>query len=606
MTKRSSILFCVVVLVQALWGQSSPSTDTYVAKAGEVFISEGEFLQRFELLPAFGRQRRSQLEAAKVELLYSMIAEKLLAQEAVSRNLDQDTLIRRAMAEIRKMLARDALYRQEIIEKVRVSPQETKRGIAQARKELFLTYLYFENKDGAEFVRRQFQRPGDFDMFQIDSSMGAIRDTVTLTWGNAEPAIEEAAYDLALGEVSPVVMQGNGYYILKLTEIHKSDYYSSMQLEVLRERVTETLRLRAEKVRFDAYLHEALEHKVAYALPRTFRVLLDSLMAALRSLPETTGSYLDQSTIENVRLRCREFLADTLVVVGSDHWTLGEILDRLSLKSFPLNSDNSPVIPHQLNTQIQVWAQQELLAQEALRRGLDLSPDVSRHMDMWRDYYLAEAMKELVRRDVTVSESDIWESLQSRDPSVAVPCVQIRELLTQRIDDMREALAQLEKGRPFDQVVGEWSVDPAARSRGGLSEFFPITERPPIGEIAWRMRVGEKYGPVTMSNGILLFELVAKKSTPPADTSFEARKKAAAGELLAQKRQRRLSLFLAQVAEQRGFALYGDRLRAISVTPVPMMTYRVLGFGGRIFAAPFVEKQLDWLSIEPPSTKIVP
>jgi hypothetical protein len=37
-----------------------------------------------------------------------------------------------------------------------------------------------------------------------------------------------------------------------------------------------------------------------------------------------------------------------------------------------------------------------------------------------------------------------------------------------------------------------------------------------------------------------------------------------------------------------------------------MMTYRILGFGGRMFEVPFVERQIDWLSIESPSSQISP
>ena len=37
-----------------------------------------------------------------------------------------------------------------------------------------------------------------------------------------------------------------------------------------------------------------------------------------------------------------------------------------------------------------------------------------------------------------------------------------------------------------------------------------------------------------------------------------------------------------------------------------MMTYRLLGFGGRMFEVPFVEKLIDWLNVEPPGNKILP
>ena len=72
------------------------------------------------------------------------------------------------------------------------------------------------------------------------------------------------------------------------------------------------------------------------------------------------------------------------------------------------------------------------------------------------------------------------------------------------------------------------------------------------------------------------------------------------------KQKRTLDIYLSQAAEQRGYAIYEEKFRKISVSPIPMMTFRKLGFGGRMFEVPFVEKQIDWLSVEPPGNKILP
>jgi len=72
------------------------------------------------------------------------------------------------------------------------------------------------------------------------------------------------------------------------------------------------------------------------------------------------------------------------------------------------------------------------------------------------------------------------------------------------------------------------------------------------------------------------------------------------------KRQGLLNRLLARSAQQRGVEIYDDRLRAIAVTPVPMLTYRILGFGGRMFAVPFVDPQIQWLNVEAPPEPVLP
>jgi hypothetical protein len=44
----------------------------------------------------------------------------------------------------------------------------------------------------------------------------------------------------------------------------------------------------------------------------------------------------------------------------------------------------------------------------------------------------------------------------------------------------------------------------------------------------------------------------------------------------------------------------------LDVTTIPMMTYRILGFGGRMLAVPFVVPELDWLDVNEPDQRIQP
>jgi hypothetical protein len=77
-------------------------------------------------------------------------------------------------------------------------------------------------------------------------------------------------------------------------------------------------------------------------------------------------------------------------------------------------------------------------------------------------------------------------------------------------------------------VIRHWSNDPAAKQRGGLSEFFPVTDRSPVGEIANQLKIGQFYGPLAVEGGILYFELVARKiQGPNRDTTLAVRTKTA-------------------------------------------------------------------------------
>ena len=153
----------------------------------------------------------------------------------------------------------------------------------------------------------------------------------------------------------------------------------------------------------------------------------------------------------------------------------------------------------------------------------------------------------------------------------------------------------------------KWSNDPKEREKGGLSPYFPLTDRSPIGSFASRLKVGERYGPLSVQGGVLYFELVGKKSARlEGDTSLARRFAQKRENLISGRERRAVTLRLADLSKQLGVDVYADRLKMIKVTAVPMMTYRILGFGGRMLAVPFVNPELDWLEVDTSKGASVP
>jgi hypothetical protein len=578
-----------------------------VARAGDVFVPEKEFLERYELLPGFGRQARSSAEARKMEVLYSIIAEKLLAGDAAGRGLDTGAVIRLALLETRKLLARDALYKREVIAKTAVSGPELSRGMARALIELSLRYAYFDREEDATFVRAQMRRFEDFRSLRIDSSFHALRDTATLIWGEADPAIESAAYQLKQKEISPVVRAGTGFYIIVLTGVRRSLTYAGLASDVLRDRVMDHLRRRKEKARLEEFAPGILRGKTGYASPVSLNKLIAACETVFAKGVRDSIVYLTPERAAAIDSILAASLGDTLAVAGRRVWNVGDVVARLSEEGFGIHRTALGSIPPRLNTELMGLVQRELLGEEALARGLDTAEDVRREVEIWRQSFLAAIDREAIAHGTTVSDAETWATLKWRDSSVAVPQVQIRELRTSTFAQMQSAMDALARGVPMEEVVRTWSSDPAARENGGLSPFFPVTGRPPVGGIASRLRPGERYGPLDLPGGPLYFEVTGLKSAPlDSDTSLARRFMEARRETLQIKVRRAVTLRLASLAKEKGVDVYTDRVEALKVSPIPMMTFRILGFGGRMLAVPFVTPELDWLGVDVPKENTVP
>jgi hypothetical protein len=166
---------------------------------------------------------------------------------------------------------------------------------------------------------------------------------------------------------------------------------------------------------------------------------------------------------------------------------------------------------------------------------------------------------------------------------------------------MEDALVEVKSGVPLEEVIRKRSSNAHSLQNGGLSDEFAINTRQPLGVLSWKMKMGEQQGPIHLNDEYVYFELF-KKELPAgvSDSSFTAAMQKAALAAHSLKRKKILDAFIAKSAQQRGYDIYEDRLKLLKVTSAPMMTYRILGFGGRMFAAPFVSRLIDWIDVENP------
>jgi parvulin-like peptidyl-prolyl isomerase len=607
---KKNILITIVVLIiyiSPVYAQSVENHGSYIARAGTMFISEEEFLKRYELLPGQHRNRRGNVEESKLAFLYSLVAEKLLAQEAVERHIDQDTTFQNSIIGITKMLARDQLYQEEISGKITVTNAEIQKAITDARRQLALSFLWFEDSTDAAFVRKQLKNCRQFGRFQIDTTMAVIRDAATLVWGEAEASIEQAGFRLKKGECSAVVKASTGYYILHLEKESPNPFYTGLQPQVLHERIEAKLRLRKEKARLDEYLWDVLHTKTGFALPRPFKIIAQTLNSLWKDVPPATEHMVTDSILEIMKERCSSILRDSIVAIGSSYWNVQDVLMKLRGKVFMINPGRTTGIAAQLNNHFQIIVQQELLAEEALSRKLDERWSVKNELDIWRQQILAKYEEMDIRRNVQLSDQEIFHFISETSRDVRFPRVQIRELHTGDLTAMEHALTEIRSGIPFGEIIRKYSTDTRTTRNGGLSDRFTINERPPLGTIAWTMNVGEHHGPIHVNNEYVFFELV-KKDLPAGitDSSFSATVRKAASALHPIKQKKVLDAFIAKNARDRGYDVYADRLKLLKVSNAPMMTYRILGFGGRMFAVPFVTPQIDWIGVEDPEKVLLP
>lgn len=159
---------------------------------------------------------------------------------------------------------------------------------------------------------------------------------------------------------------------------------------------------------------------------------------------------------------------------------------------------------------------QRLLAQEALRRGLDETPDARRRLEAARERILGNILVEnLVANQVTETAIDKMYSEQVRLQQLDDE-VRLRHILLETKEEADAVYASLTGGADFTQLAFEKSDDVRTRLEGGSFGWVAPNEMidPFPGEIG-NTKTGEISEPFESEQGWHVIKVDERRTRPP-------------------------------------------------------------------------------------------
>lgn len=571
--------------------KSEIKNDT-IAKVGDRAITVRDFIERYELTIWRGKEKKTQVDKNKLEFLYSMIAEKLLAFKGLELGLDKDPEVQRAIQQTEKLLVLDALYKQEIKNKVNVSEEEILEALPKYNTEVELHYIVAETKEKADSLWSLLKSGEEFDSLMV--KLGQKNNSEKLRWGEIYEPIEKIVYDyLSVGEVYQPVQVDSMWYIIKLAGKSSKFGLSPDEIESAKSQVRKIIQERKEKQRFVEFVNEFGKGKILKVDAHLLKLLYKEINNIVEKKKyvrkaENVSVYplaVLRDDFLDIKSRLSGFLDQYFLKGDSFNRTLDYVIDQLSFKGFVLHSDRQNV-SGVLNGLLKTIINEEFLAFEGYRRGLDKSPEVLKDMEMWRDAYLAYAVKKLVLDSLKFNRSiSAEELLKSYRPTTGdIWEIKIQEILVDDIDLADSLLSLVKSGYDMGELARRFSKREIARENDGIIGYVLSNQLGEVGQIAGTLEIGEVYGPLYTEEGYSIFKLIDKRK--PKDTLFVVNYDTF-GVVL--------NKLIASLADEYGVSVKPEILKAVEVTYINTIVVRFLGFNNRILAVPLLERNVDWL-----------
>jgi hypothetical protein len=571
--------FIFLVFIILFSTVSYGNIDSVLARIGNKVVTVSEFRHRYELSPQVYNTKDA--EKKKEYFLYTLIAEKLFALKAEEENPDTSEVIRFTFNEVERMFLRDALYKKEILDKITISEEELREAASREMYKLVLASYFHPDSITAFKVYNQIYNGASFDSVAAAGDFPVIEVEI----GELRPDIEDAVYNLDIGEYTSPLRYGKGWYIFLLIQ-KKMTQQNSSDISSLIKSAEKKLKDLKSAHFFNEYYKQFFSGRSIEADGDIFWSIVDKLSGQMKNSQPVKGEYTfsmeDLSAVEN---KFGDSLSAVYVRIDNNPLTIQNFLRKLYFQGFTVTETDPGKLAANLNAAVKVILENELLTAEAYKRGFHELPDVKESLRIWKDNYLSTITTKKIADSLTKSEKSDQNDL----------IINIEEIYTNKLSDVESVLNELDSKKEFNEIAKNYDK---LFTRDG-NTTFSAASLGEVGKIAANINEGEIYGPLPVADGYLIFKLLKKeKKIAPEkiptggnrfNENYEAIKQAAS-----------------DLAKKFGVDINYRILNNITVADQNMFTIRIMGFGGRIPAVPVISPFHQWYDLWQESLKEVP
>ena len=587
---RFFLVFVPVIPVAMALGQDT----AIVATVNGRVITQHEFLSRYAL-SVFPYKDVARLgPAVKRQFLYSLIAEKLLAAEAVRRGVNREEAFLRSLKTAEEKFVRDKLYHDSVRAVVSVTPEDVRARFQLRQRETEYQFLFSTSEIEIRNLQGLLDAGISFDTLlaaqQAASQAASGWNSISVSSIGLE--LRQAIQRLRSGEVSPSVRTPDGFFIVRKVDYSSTD---SSGTEVLKSETTIRNELRREKEaeRARAFVAGIWNGRKAVISPSLFKRIgqrINLFFRAAGNDARTEVLELQSWHYDSLRKEFSEDFGTAFASIGTLDYRVTDFIDALASHGFRIRSADSRRVPALFRSLVYDLLDVFLITREGYRLDLQYTAEVKRDVDMWSANGLAQSFPDDLWEQFIASDDSVWDCFVRNAKSFgSIAEVKIAEVLNADSTVLGDVMFQFRRGADMKQLAMSYSERPGTKENGGEFGFFPVTENGIIGRTAFTMSIADISGLLRTPEGFSFFQLLDKRYPGKGQVrSMDDLRRMVDRTLRQPIAQGKVEALVRTLAARGHIEVNEDVLKGLETASGQMFTIRFLGFGGSIPAAPGV------------------
>lgn len=600
--RMKSFIVCKILFIVLIFSAitSAQNENEALAKIGTDIITIEQFQNRFDFMPHLNYSS-SNIDSIKKEFLYSLVAERLWAFEADQLEIDTNETVKLSLKTLEKLFVKDELYKREVESKIVITANEIKTGLIRVTRVLNALIITFPDSEKVWKLYNSLLAGESLDSVLV--SMKMPQKPFEVRYGSLEDeAMEEILYSLNLNEISKPVKAKDNWFIFKLIE-DEQDLAIDPSKEHARNIVIKKNKDRKSQMLGRAYLDKLMSGKSIIADRQLFDIMADKFLDILKIRSAKT-EYDSIISVDLLEIDFKKLLSSlttselnaAFVKFDSNPATIKDFLYYMIYQKVVFDSFNSIKFKQSLNRIVKKFIEDELISREGFQLGLDKLKSVKNDLQIWKNYYLSETLMNSYADSITITDEEMKKFISiDKDISNSLQ-VNIREILTENIEDAEIVLKEVNDGKDFESLAYIYNQREWTKQSNGEWGFFNPSKAGEIGRIAAGMNIGQIYGPIKIKEGYSIFKLLDKKDQfGIQNTELDKDSlKLIRVKLALSKMDNLINDKTVSLAKKYKISLDEQLLKNIKVSEINTFTYRFIGFGGKIAAFPITIPMYEW------------
>ena len=494
---RKILLYLAVILTLSIQIFSQSFEPNVVAIVGEHKIYVDEFSARYsDYILATGVKDNL---IARQSMLNGMISELLLSYYDDNTSILSNEEYNRETNWVSRQAPLAYLKDQEVYAKITVTDQELRNAFVRVNEELAASHLYAQTLEEAEYLYRLVREGVDWDNLaaQVFSDSTLRNNGGYLgyfTWGDMDPAFEEAAYNLKVEEISKPIQTKTGYSIIRLESRVSNPLLTENEFQNKKSQIERALKLK-KKSEYEKNYIDSIFNESKYSVNKE----------SINNIIE----YLQLSDIQKKESNVK--ISNETIAVKYNDKGFSEQFIVNQLNQIPEYHRTKINTAELLKKVIKGIIMQQLLYAEVTKKGYDKVHIVLEATNNMRKQVFLKYKMQEVLSVVQIADSNLIKFYDKNPESFKYPNkISIQEILVENKSKADSIYQLYLNGEDFGKLAKTFSLRKVTARNGGLIDYSDISKFGSIKKQLWQTDIGNVIGPIEVYGFYGIFKVLGK------------------------------------------------------------------------------------------------